>query len=227
MTDLHTHILPGMDDGSRDVQESLRLVAMEREQGVTQIVLTPHYYRWREEPESFLTRRSAAMDRLQRAVGEDAPAFRLGAEVAWFPTIVEFKDLDKLCIGDSGQFLLELPYEPWNTKLIDRLYSLTCSTGLLPILAHVERYIAIEPRQLMDELIDLGLPMQMNADSLLRVTRRRKCLKLLRRGRWYLASDCHSLDSRPPKLVNALKILENKTENLEYLTNWNDASSVV
>ncbi len=218
MTDLHTHILPGMDDGSRNVGESKRLIAMEQEQGVTDIVLTPHYYRWYEEPESFFIRRGASWDKLRGQIGGGGPAFHLGAEVAWFPSLAGFPALEKLCIGHSGQFLLELPFERWNSKLMDKLYGLTCSTGLTPVIAHVERYIGIQRKELIDELVDLGLPLQMNADSLLKMGQRGKCLKLLRRGRWYLASDCHRFDSRPPRMAEALQYLRGRAGDIEPLT---------
>jgi protein subunit release factor B len=55
MTDLHTHILPGMDDGSPDVETSIAMLRMEAEQGVHTVVLTPHFYRDRERPEHFLS----------------------------------------------------------------------------------------------------------------------------------------------------------------------------
>ena len=58
MIDLHTHILPGMDDGAKDVKTSLALLRMESAQGVGTVVLTPHFYRDREEPQHFLTRRA-------------------------------------------------------------------------------------------------------------------------------------------------------------------------
>ena len=55
MIDLHTHILPGMDDGAKDTATSLQMLRMERDQGVDTVVLTPHYYRHRESAEDFFT----------------------------------------------------------------------------------------------------------------------------------------------------------------------------
>jgi len=60
LTDLHTHILPGMDDGARNVAMSLAMLEAERAQGVDTVVLTPHFYREREDAERFLQRREAA-----------------------------------------------------------------------------------------------------------------------------------------------------------------------
>ena len=89
MTDLHTHILPGMDDGAPDVETSLAMLREEARQGVDTVVLTPHFYRDRERPEHFLARRARAADRLNSAIqalpGEERramPRLILGAEVA-------------------------------------------------------------------------------------------------------------------------------------------------
>ena len=68
MTDLHTHILPGMDDGAESVEMSLDMLRMERDQGVDAVVLTPHFYRDRERPEHFLNRRRAAGEALRDAL---------------------------------------------------------------------------------------------------------------------------------------------------------------
>ena len=88
MTDLHTHILPGMDDGARNVQESLDLLRMEWEQGVHTVVLTPHLYRDRENLSHFLHRRERAVEELEWALDglpvqarENLPQLILGAEV--------------------------------------------------------------------------------------------------------------------------------------------------
>ena len=69
MTDLHTHILPGMDDGARTVKESLKMLRMERSQGVDTVVLTPHFYRDYETPEHFLQRREESVRVLETVIG--------------------------------------------------------------------------------------------------------------------------------------------------------------
>ena len=58
MIDFHSHVLPGMDDGAKDTDESLALLRLTKEQGIDGIVATPHFYPDRENPEDFLLRRS-------------------------------------------------------------------------------------------------------------------------------------------------------------------------
>lgn len=70
MIDFHTHILPGMDDGSRDVHESLQALTLEDEQGVQEILLTPHFYAHIDKVSSFLERREHSFRKLTKALNE-------------------------------------------------------------------------------------------------------------------------------------------------------------
>lgn len=81
MIDLHTHILPGMDDGSRDVLESLAMLEASAAQGVGLVAATPHFYAEENSPERFLSRRAEAAQRLRAALRPGLPEIRLGAEV--------------------------------------------------------------------------------------------------------------------------------------------------
>ena len=221
MTDLHTHILPGIDDGCPNVTESLRLLAEERAQGVDTVVLTPHFYRDREDSESFLHRRSQAMDRLQPALPADAPKLVLGAETAWYPSLAEDPNLEKLCLDDRGTLLLELPYTPWPVRMADWLYRFINDTGLTPILAHIERYSALQSESQFRDVVDMDLPMQMSAGVFSSVLRRGKYLRMLYQGHWYIASDCHNLTGRPPCMDVAAAYLRRKMpRSAELMLNW-------
>ncbi len=70
MIDFHTHILPGIDDGSRDTEMSLAMLEAEMSQGVNTVVLTPHFYAHRRSIGHFLEKRQHALEKLQRALGE-------------------------------------------------------------------------------------------------------------------------------------------------------------
>ena len=83
--DLHCHVLPGMDDGCRSVEESIRVMEESARQGVGAMMATPHYYP-RETVESFLSRRHAAYSQLNEIIKgkkKNLPVLNLGAEVAW------------------------------------------------------------------------------------------------------------------------------------------------
>ena len=212
MTDLHTHILPGMDDGARSAEESIALLRAQRSQGVRRVALTPHFYPRREGVEDFLCRREKAWSRLQRALdslGEERgtlPELTLGAEVAWQPGSGRWEDLEKLRIGESGPVLMELPFQPWSGGLLRELYDLICRSEAPVALAHLDRYLGEQKKSAIQEIYAMGVPIQLGADRLLRFWGRREILKLLEQEfPFFLASDCHRTDTRPPCLAQGVQ----------------------
>ena len=222
MTDLHTHILPQMDDGAADVAQSIAMLRSEQAQGVTTVVLTPHFYRAQETVAEFLKRRNESFRQLQQQLPEDAPELLLGAEVTWYPSIRSEEQLDQLCLAGTDQILLELPYKPWPTNFLDQLYQFISTCGLHPVLAHVDRYLALQKPAQIEELLDMGLTMQMNAGSLQPMLKRKKMLGMLRYGDWYLGSDCHNMDNRPPCMGQAVSYLQKHmpAAQLQQIASW-------
>jgi len=218
MTDLHTHILPGLDDGAKTVEESLRMLRIEREQGVDTVVLTPHFYRDRENPKRFLQRRREAVialgSRILELPGEERsrlPELFLGAEAAWWPTMAEWDELPELCIGETQNLLLELPAAPWNDRLLGQLHEFYGRTGITPVIAHLERYLKLQRPEHIEEILSLGFPVQIGADALLRPLSRGRALKLLRQGQARIvASDCHNCERRRPNLAQAMEVVRSR-----------------
>lgn len=218
MIDLHTHILPGMDDGAKNVEMSLAMLQMEHSQGVDTVVLTPHFYRDRERPGRFLERRKkTAQDLVQAllAMPEEKrnqyPELCLGAEVAWVPNLADWDELPQLCMGNSKYLLIELPFIPWNDYMIRQLYDLPGRTGFTPVIAHLERYYGGQRREMIDEIISMGVPIQLSADTLLHPLQRVRSLNMLKKGCAHiLASDCHNLDGRKPNLGMAMEVVAKK-----------------
>lgn len=218
MTDLHTHILPGMDDGAKNIDASIELLRLEAAQGVDTVVLTPHFHRNRERTAHFLSRRTAAAKALAAAVmalpeeeRRTLPRLCLGAEIAWVPNLADWQELPELCLGKSPYFLLELPFSPWTDQMINQLYDLPGRTGLTPVIAHIERYIKDQPERKIEEIFSLGVPIQVSAEPFLKTFQRGKVLKLLKDERVQLiASDAHNTASRPPNLGDAMGIVRKK-----------------
>ena len=208
--DLHGHFLPGMDDGSRSVAESLQMLELAAEQGIGQMFATPHYYPV-ETVEEFLERRQRAAELLQDAMAKSQkklPKIVLGAEVAYRPGLGNADELEKLCLGNSRFLLLELPFRPWNQSMFRDISSIANVRGILPIIAHVERYIAIQNTKVFRQLMEQDVLLQMNAESLLRWPASIRAKKLLRYGTVHLlGSDCHNLESRKPNLGLAFDYL--------------------
>jgi protein-tyrosine phosphatase len=210
MVDLHTHILFGVDDGPKDLGTSLRMLQAQRDQGVDAVVLTPHFYRYRERPSSFFARRQEAWDQLQEHLTAELPQVVLGAEVAWVPNLADCDDLDRLCIGNTKHMLLELPFTKWDSSLANQIYDLMGRTGITPILAHLERYVQDQRPEILSEILSLELPVQISSTPFLHLLSRGKCLKLLQRCGHVIASDCHDLVSRKPDLAEGMAAIKKK-----------------
>lgn len=218
MTDLHTHILPSVDDGSRSVEMSIAMLREEAAQGVSTVALTPHYYRERESSGAFLARRKAASEALEDAIAalpeterSALPVRILAAEVAWVPNLVDCSHLRELCYQGTDLFLLELPMQPWYDGLFSQLYDLINITGLTPVIAHIDRYWSSQKPARLAELNSLGLPIQLSAEALLHFPTRARALKALQKGQaQYLISDCHRIHERKPNLLQGMEIVEKK-----------------
>ncbi len=207
---MHCHILPGMDDGSKDPAMSLDMLRAAAKQGVRQMLATPHYYPV-ESVRDFLERRNRAARALQQAMNdaqEQLPEVYLAAEVAYRPGIGYEEDLKSLCIGNSEFMLLELPFAPWGPEVLRDIRNMTCTKGITPVLAHLERYLRIQKKKVLDEVLQQGVLVQLNAEALLRRQTSRKAVKMLKSGMVHLlGSDCHNMTSRPPNLGTAVQQL--------------------
>ena len=222
MLDLHTHILPGMDDGSRSVEQSLAMLAMQAEQGVDAVALTPHYTANRESPAEFIQRRRAAEQRLRSAL-EDKPGMpRLipGAEVAYFDGMSRAEETPLLCLENTRALLVEMPFCRWTTRMLGELEELRHMRQVQPVMAHVERYLAFQDRDMVDQLLDLGMWIQVNGSFFLQWQTSGRAMRMLRDGCiHFLGSDSHNLKDRAPDLGRAMAKIEKKLgpEALEFL----------
>ena len=78
IADFHSHVLPGMDDGSRSTEESLEILKRMQEQGIAAVVATPHFYASRHFPEEFLERRERAKQKILQAAKEQGVQIQIG-----------------------------------------------------------------------------------------------------------------------------------------------------
>lgn len=214
LTDLHTHILPGIDDGSPDVETSLAMLRMEAEQGVGHVVLTPHFSARRDDPDRFLTARARAMARLRTAIPDDAgiPMLHMGAEVSYFRGMSDCEALKDLCIEGTPYILVELPVTKWDSQILRDLGEIPSKQGLYPIVAHVDRYLpAFLEGKVLRKLLERPVLLQANADFFLRRRTALPALRMLRRGQIHLlGSDCHDLAERAPVLGKAVELIHHR-----------------
>jgi protein-tyrosine phosphatase len=199
MIDLHTHILPGMDDGAKNRNEALALISLLKAQGVTKIVLTPHYYPDLESLSDFLRRRDISY----RSIADCDVELILGSETYLSEPLFATDSIEGLCIGKSEYLLLELPYiDKWSQGVYRQIDHLIAKYNICPIIAHVERYEAVKEHKekAFQKLVDLGCMLQFNVDSFVNRNTRSETLKLTKEG-WvdFIGSDCHNIASRAPK----------------------------
>lgn len=209
MIDWHSHILPGMDDGSKDVEESIYLLKMLAEQGVDTVIATPHFYANDASVDSFLLRRTVSYRKLQERLADYLPKVFLGAEVSYYQGIGRLSDLMRLKIENTQLLLLEMPMSKWTEYTVNELLELACLGKMKIVLAHIERYLPYQSADVMDRLFDSDLLMQVNATFFTRLGSRRKALRMLGDGKiQFVGSDTHDTKTRPPFIGKAADVIQ-------------------
>lgn len=208
MIDIHTHILPGMDDGSGSLEESLAMAKESARQGVRLLAATPHFYATQEDPNSFLRRREKSLALLESAWQEGFPTLLVGAEVRYFDGISRVEKIAHLTLDHTRILLLEMPFTSWSRRMVDEVLELQRSRGLQVLLAHVERYLKDQDGQVWETFRQNGVWMQCNANFFLRWQTKRKAQALFKKGEiQMLGSDTHNMTTRPPNLAMAREAL--------------------
>ena len=214
VTDFHTHVLPGIDDGSASVSESIAMLREAFRQGITHVVATPHFYPQKDSPDMFLRRRQEAEDRLreQMARETDLPELSVGAEVYFFPGMSDSDALSQLTIGKNQYIMLEMPPSAWSEYMYREIQGIYEKQGVTPIIAHVDRYIRpFRTYGIPRRLEELPVLVQANAEFFLDRGTASLALRLLKADRIHvLGSDCHNLTDRAPNLGKASQVIQNR-----------------
>lgn len=195
MTDAHIHILPEMDDGSDSVETSQKMLEILKEQGVTKIIATPHFYNHREESvEAFLEKRQEAYEKL------GAPEnMLLGAEVAIENGISKVEGIEKLAVQGSDIILLEFPYTGYSNWMGEEVYNIAVTYKLKPVIAHIHRYLQYYSKDVMNQVLNTKAIFQINNEAFGNFRERRFVQKLIKEGCPILfGSDSHNLEKRKP-----------------------------
>jgi len=209
MIDLHAHVLPGIDDGARDLEEAAEMCRLAAEDGCEAIVATPHqrHQRWWNGDSGDLAQR---LEELRAAVG-DRPRLFTGAEIRIDPEIVD--DLltdpphDATPLAGSRYLLLEAQRNGRTVELEAILHEAQVA-GWRPILAHPELIAELAgDMERLERICQTGVLTQVTAMSLTGEfgARARKCSEaMIERGLvHFVASDAHGVDWRPPGLASA------------------------
>lgn len=208
MIDIHSHILPGMDDGSSSTAESVQMMRTLAQQGVQQVVATPHFYAFQDRLDTFLSRRESAEAAIRSVWEPGFPQMTLGAEVYYFNGISRTEELELLKLSGSELLLLEMPFSTWTEHMIAELLELQARRNVTVLLAHIERYLSLQKAAVWHRLLEQGVLMQCNASFFLNRRTKRKALRMLREGKiHFLGSDCHNMTTRPPRIGDAMEVI--------------------
>lgn len=213
--DFHTHILPGMDDGSSSIQESLAMLEEESRQGAEMVVLTPHFYAQQNDVIAFLHRRTAAWQQLCPHLTPNLPQLRLGAEVQYFEGICSVEEVARLRIQGTRLLLLEMPFSRWSERMLQDVVELNTLPEQQVVLAHVERYLDFQSKGTLDALLEQDILVQCNASFFQNWKTKHKAMTMLRHGKIHLlGSDCHNMHTRVPNLQKTYQIIGSHAELL-------------
>ena len=212
-TDIHTHILPGIDDGAPDPETSRRMLELEKKSGTDNIVLTPHYYMHRQSIGDFAEKRADAFGKISSFADGLGISLKTGAEVLYTPSLAD-ADLSALCIEGTRYMLTELPYRQLTKNFINEFRSFTGSIfpDIIPILAHAERYLDFTDENSLYEIMDTDMYVQVNSGGFRTFAGHTRFIyDLVRSGRAHLlGTDCHNTTTRPPDMDTARKAISRK-----------------
>lgn len=211
--DMHSHILPELDDGSKSVELSLKIIEKLKKQNVRNICFTPHYYSNEESIEDFLKQRRSSVDKLFPLLPGDMN-FCVGAEVYVTSYLFNNRDLSGICYGNSSYILCEFPFDSrFEEHTMNYFYRLQGNYGLKPVLTHVERYRRLmEDESLVENIADEGVIIQSNVGAFRGFSQKRRLLKYVKRGYiTILGTDCHSLTrGNPDEYLPTVNLIKEK-----------------
>lgn len=215
--DIHSHILPGVDDGSKDIAMTMQMLGQVYDEGVRYIVATPHYYPGHKNAPISRIREKFETIRQEAAKQYPDMTIMLGNEIYYKDeTVSLLKKNEILTLNDSRYVLVEFNVGLEYKKIYHAIKKFTME-GYYPILAHVERYACLyKQERLVDELVQAGAYIQVNAETFLGGifdSYKKYCMKLMNSELiHFLGSDCHNIDNRCAVMEQAVRVLRKKIE---------------
>ena len=212
--DLHSHILPGVDDGPKTLEDSVNLVKQAISDGTSNVIATPHFYAMQHELDNRIQNVIKQKELLEQRLFSEGVSFEkmlLGFEVRFFKGISKCDSLRKLSLNYSKVLLIELGFDNISADVLNELNELVYQ-GYTVILAHVERYYKAHGFSLLKrQLKDKVFLTQVNASSLKDGHFKRGTNKLFKENIVdFIASDMHSVEHRPSELTDAFGIIRDK-----------------
>ncbi len=216
MFDIHSHILPAVDDGAQNIEESLAILEMMKAQGINYVMATPHFYPHEDNLNEYKEKTTRAFEELQKAVkGKDLPEIYLGCEMLCYDSMGYSEALLGLTLNKSMYLLIELTDECIGNSLFSNIELLKENFGIIPIIAHVERYYRSKNyRKLIKFIKSEKILVQVNASAFCDKTYDRVLSKLIKSEVDILiGTDAHSVEERPPMMDKAFEAITKKYGN--------------
>ena len=217
IVDFHSHIVPAVDDGARDMKEALDMIRLAMESGTKKIVATPHYHVRRGFQVSCEEIKDL-VNNLRKEVKDNKIDIKIfcGQEVGYNSEILELYERGHIgCIEGTNYMLIEFPLGQFSTmKALDNIYELQIK-GVRPIIAHPERYKRfINDPLVINRFIKEGYLFQLNVGSLdgdFGKESKNLAEHYLKQGLYSTyGSDGHRLDDRNTDMTKGRKILRKK-----------------
>lgn len=210
LIDIHSHIVYGVDDGSKDLDTSISMLKMAKDNGITSMILTPHHHKGRMDADV-----STLKSRFESVVLANPTDIKLylGSELFADSHLVdELNEGLALTINNTHYVLVEF-YPNTSYKDIERQFNDLLMNGYKPIIAHIERYACfLKDAYLVEDLKDLGVLVQINASSLKHLNTKLFINKLLKYELIdFIGSDAHNISDRNPCISKYIDYIRKKT----------------
>lgn len=213
LIDIHSHILPYLDDGAADMQTAILMAKIACNEGIGTVIATPHFYPSKtRRSQGALSKRLEQLNALRIALNEYNVPLELlpGFEVNADASLLKRKTFGSLTLAGTKWILLECPFH--SDEGFDYVIDSLLAEGFRIVIAHPERYLFFtQDFDRVEEFTRRGLWMQITANALIGASgkdRQHWCLRAIELGFVHLvSSDAHNLISRPPKLQEAKQLL--------------------
>lgn len=204
MIDIHTHILPNVDDGSSDFDTSCKLLELELENGVNKVICTPHQNYLNLNKDLLIEK----FNEFKNKINLDIELY-LGSEIYYYKGFLKDLENGKLLTLNNSKYLLIEFSTSQNTDIIDIVYSIRLK-GYIPIIAHIERYSYLNNEDYL-KIKKEGALIQINASSF-NYSNTKKIIKYLLKNSLvdFVASDCHDLNRRSVDFFKIKKYIYKK-----------------
>ena len=212
--DIHSHILPGIDDGARTMEDTVKMIEIAVQEGVEAIITTPHYKAGMKEELSL--KYQQVFDKVSQYITSHQIPLKLyqGNEVYYSESIPELLSKNAVRTLNGTRYVLVEFSTGMGYLSIQRSLNALLYAGYWPVVAHTERYSALREIKKIDELIKMGAYIQLNMNAIIGKEgwrTKRFCKKLLKNEMVHvIATDAHGSRHRAPKIKACLKYIDKK-----------------